>query len=97
MRFHWLPDRVSQGQFIVFWAPGAKSYADYVSKHHPPQHNVDMRSKFFTRGHLRAPTSVPSSPERVWQSTRVSPRTNRENLELPVPQDKQERALVRAR
>ena len=36
MRFHWIRDRVAQGQFVIYWALGAKNLADYVSKHHPP-------------------------------------------------------------
>ena len=52
MRFHWLADRVNRGQFIIFWTPGANNFADYVTKHHPPAHNLEMRGKFFTTEHL---------------------------------------------
>ena len=52
MRFHWLADRVNRGQFIIFWTRGANNFADYVTKHHPPAHNLDMRGKFFTTEHL---------------------------------------------
>jgi hypothetical protein len=37
MRFYWVRDRVKQGQFNVYWAPGAGNLADYFSKKHPPQ------------------------------------------------------------
>ena len=47
MRLHWLADRVKQRQFTVFWAPGEKNYADYVTKHHPAPHHQTMRPKFF--------------------------------------------------
>jgi hypothetical protein len=35
MRFYWLQDRVEQGQFRIFWAPGKTNLADYQSKVQP--------------------------------------------------------------
>jgi hypothetical protein len=35
MRFYWLQDRVEQGQFRIFWAPGKINLADYQSKVQP--------------------------------------------------------------
>ena len=32
MRFHWLRDRIQQGQFIVTWRPGATNLADFFTK-----------------------------------------------------------------
>ena len=53
MRFHWLADRVKQGQFTIFWTPGHKNlHADFVTKLHPPSHNLHMRDKFFATVHL---------------------------------------------
>lgn len=46
MRFYWLRDRAAQGQFRIYWAPGAYNLADYFSKHHPPAHHIRMRPKF---------------------------------------------------
>jgi hypothetical protein len=43
MRFYWLQDRVEQGQFNVYWAPGKYNLADYFSKLHPPSHHRKMR------------------------------------------------------
>ena len=43
MRFHWLCDRVEQGQFRVFWAPGKLSLGDYFTKRHPESHHKNMR------------------------------------------------------
>ena len=51
MQFHWIADRVRQGQFVVYWSPGSKNYADYVTKHHPPTHHLEMRPKFFQSHH----------------------------------------------
>ena len=47
MRFHWIADRVKQGQFLVYWVPGDKNWADYVTKHHPASHHQTMRPTFF--------------------------------------------------
>ena len=33
MRFHWVAERVRQGKFLVYWAPGDRNWADYVTKH----------------------------------------------------------------
>ena len=49
MRFHWLRDREAQGQFRIYWQPGKTNLADYVTKHHPPAHHVNVRSDFLTR------------------------------------------------
>ena len=38
MRFYWLQDRVEEGQFRVYWAPGKYNLADYFSKLHSPSH-----------------------------------------------------------
>jgi hypothetical protein len=35
MRFYWLQDRVEQGQYRIFWAPGKINLADYQSKVQP--------------------------------------------------------------
>ena len=43
MRFWWLVDRVEQGQFRIFWAPGKVNLADYFSKKHPASHHKKVR------------------------------------------------------
>ena len=44
MRFYWLKDRVEQGQFRIYWAPGDENWGDYFTKHHPITHHIKMRS-----------------------------------------------------
>jgi len=39
MHFYWLRDRKKQGQYHIFWHPGATNQADYFSKHHPASHH----------------------------------------------------------
>ena len=48
MRFHFVRDRVRQGQLCVTWAPGRKNLADYLTKAHPTKHFVRMRAFFVT-------------------------------------------------
>ena len=43
MRFHWVRDRVKQGQLIVYWGPGASNKGDYYTKHFPGSHHRGVR------------------------------------------------------
>ena len=46
MRFYWVRDRINQGQFKVFWKPGAQNLADYFTKHHTAKHHINMRPTY---------------------------------------------------
>jgi hypothetical protein len=46
MRFYWIRDRVSQGQFNIYWSKGKTNRADYFSKHHPASHHQAIRSTY---------------------------------------------------
>jgi hypothetical protein len=46
MRFHWVKDRVKQGQFIIRWAPGDVNYADFFTKLHSDKHHQLMRQYY---------------------------------------------------
>jgi hypothetical protein len=46
MRFHWIRDRVRQGQFLVCWRKGVLNKADYFTKHHPTSHHRNIRSSY---------------------------------------------------
>ena len=46
MRFHWVNDRVRQGQFAVRWAPGTDNFADFFTKLHPVSHHKFMRTYY---------------------------------------------------
>jgi len=54
MRFYWLRDRSRQGDFHVFWRPGATNRADYFSKHHSPAHHQAMRPHYLLPPHPAA-------------------------------------------
>ncbi|CAJ1934832.1 unnamed protein product [Cylindrotheca closterium] len=43
MRYYWVQDRVKQGQFNIFWAPGPTNLGDYYTKHHPIHHHQTHR------------------------------------------------------
>lgn len=60
MRFYWLRDRtLEQKQFQVYWKPGKGNLADYVTKHHPASHHINMRP-YYIHG-PKSPTYLPSS------------------------------------
>ena len=47
MRYHWIRDRVQQGQFNVYWKSGLENLlGDYFSKKHCEKHHRRMRKKF---------------------------------------------------
>ena len=43
MNLHWVKDRVSQKEFLVFWQPGHTNIGDYATKHHSPDRNILVR------------------------------------------------------
>ena len=43
MRFHFIRDRMLQGQFHIYWDPGKNNVGDYYTKHHHPLHQFKMR------------------------------------------------------
>jgi hypothetical protein len=47
MRFYWLRDRMRQLQFQVYWEAGARTYAEYFSKHHPTIVHDQIRHRYF--------------------------------------------------
>ncbi len=48
MRFHWLRDRTTQGQFKYYWRPGTTNLADYWTKHHCAAHHIKKRPQILT-------------------------------------------------
>ena len=43
MRFHFVRDRMLQGQFYIYWDKGENNIGDYYTKQHPPWHQYNMR------------------------------------------------------
>ncbi len=54
MRFYWIQDRTRQGQFLIYWRPGADNLANYHTKHHSAAHHRLMRPKFLHTSELLA-------------------------------------------
>jgi hypothetical protein len=54
MRFYWIQDRTRQGQFLIYWRPGADNLADYHTKHHSAAHHRLMRPKFLHTSEILA-------------------------------------------
>ena len=42
MRFYWIRDRTSQGQFLIYCQPGITNLGNYHTKHHSPAHHQLM-------------------------------------------------------
>jgi hypothetical protein len=75
MRFYWIQDRVSNGEFRVYWQRGIENLADYFTKHHSPSHHRRHRNTYlsphqatsdFQRGCVdpapRSPGLTPAQP-----------------------------------
>jgi hypothetical protein len=48
MRYHWIRDRIRQGQFNVNWQPGTANLADFFTKLHPPKYHREIRKLYVT-------------------------------------------------
>ena len=84
MQFHFIKDRVLQGQFHIYWEPGKNNMGDYFTKHYHPWHQFIMRpatlnnslntSYYSNKGVLVVP----------WRGPKHSPKITRSTLELTV-------------
>jgi len=54
MRFYWVRDRVSQGQFKIHWKKGQDNLGDYFTKHHPTSHHIAMRPVYLHENQANA-------------------------------------------
>ena len=43
MRFYWIHDHTSQGQFLIYCYPGITNLGEYHTKHHSPFHHQLMQ------------------------------------------------------
>jgi hypothetical protein len=55
MRYHWIRDRVQQGDFTVEWRSNKQSLADFFTKTLPTTEHLSMRNKFVTMGPRTTP------------------------------------------
>jgi len=49
MCYHWIKDRIAQGQFNHFWDSGKQNCGDYFTKHHPLAYHLLMCPSTFTQ------------------------------------------------
>jgi len=53
MHYHWIKDRIAQGQFNLFWASGKQNHGDCFTKHHPLAHHLLMHPLYLhTANHV---------------------------------------------
>ena len=48
MRYFWIRDRVTLGDYTITWGPGSDNLGDYFTKTHPSSHYRAMRPRFVT-------------------------------------------------
>ena len=72
-RFYWLQDRVEQGEFNVFWAPGKHNLADYFTKYHSPATHKKLRP-IYTYIEGKSPTTLQGCIELLTNADRPSAR-----------------------
>ena len=67
MRFHWLRDRVRQGQFRIRWIPKEQNMADFFTKALPAHVHMD-----FARKLVRSPVTNPKRLARTaaWRAAK---------------------------
>jgi hypothetical protein len=46
MRYHWIRDQVTLGNFIVTWIPGTLNYADFFTKALPRKQFIEFKNAF---------------------------------------------------
>jgi hypothetical protein len=74
MRFYWLQDRVEQGQFKKFWAPGKINLADYHSKAQPTTVHRALRPIYlYEKG--KSPTTLHGC-DKILESLATGTNTN---------------------
>ena len=74
-RFYWLQERVEQGEFRVFWAPGKYNLADYFTKYHSPATHRKLRPIYiYIEG--KSPTSLQGCIEILTSTDRPCPYSN---------------------
>ena len=67
--FYWLQDRVEQGKFRVFWAPGKDNLADYYTKYHSPATYRRLRP-IYTYIERKSPTTLQGCVEILTRTDR---------------------------
>ena len=67
--FYWQRNRVEQGEFNVFWAPGKDNLADYYTKYHSPATHRRLRP-IYTYIEGKSPTTLQGCVEILTRTDR---------------------------
>ena len=46
VRYHWLTEHQTNGDFTVYWDSRKNNLADYHTKHHSPTHHQNVRTTY---------------------------------------------------
>jgi hypothetical protein len=84
MRYHWIEDRIKQGQIDLIWKAGKLNWADYFTKHFPAAYHRLMRYKYLAhhlsiirRRKMQSANSVRGCVTNlVWQPPNARPVTH---------------------
>ena len=71
MRYHWIRDRIVQGQFRVQWRPGKDNKGDYFTKHHAGAHHQRVRPQYLAQ-HCAAQSALTQDCKGVLNSHATS-------------------------
>jgi hypothetical protein len=52
MRFYWVKDRISQGQYHVYWESGGENLADYFTTNHSSMYHQNMLMQYVHNKHI---------------------------------------------
>ena len=69
--FHWIRECAKQGHFDVYWKPGPKNIANYITTRHPPAVQREMRPTYLCIPLF--PTSLLQGCVNPWISITVKP------------------------
>ena len=58
MRYHWIKDRTTQNQYIIYWEEGLKNFTDYFTKHFSPSYRQNICSTYILQGHNMSSRNV---------------------------------------
>ena len=76
LRFHWIRDRVRQGQFIVMWKKGLYNVADFFTKAQPVHKHKDFENMFLRTPLLPTNTTLTKQTDRslAWKRREPVPK-----------------------
>ena len=52
VRYHWLTEQQTAGDFDIYWDSGKNNLADYHTKHHSPIHHQNVRKMYVLQNFL---------------------------------------------